>query len=422
MALYRDPLEGDEEAQRLRALQMFDLGLGPKSPVDAFKQTEPTYDMNANRNFGVGKNGAPIAGIGMYNDPIETGLNVDSLNVPSIGKVRNPGLLGRIRQQPGGSQALLAFGANMLMSNDFFEGLGKGALAYQGTLDAEAEKLKPKFTKDFTHTYQMNPETGQMEMKRTSVADYEENIVDKKLITSENNSRYRADRTYDGKIEVANIGARTAQEELDFKDRWNKRDNDTDLKIANIQSASAERRAKLQAATVAGKPISASVIKQYDEHSGTVTAIDTTLVQAEPILTALDNGTLKLGVVENIKNKAALATGVGVDDSAIMYGQMNTLIEGIRNTVLMDAKGVQTDGDAERAKAQLLSGTGSAASVRKNLQIVLDNLRKRREYANARAEDIARGAGMDTSSTNAVRSGGGGGDNKSSMKQKYGLQ
>lgn len=421
MALYVDPLADDEEARLRRAQALLTDGIGIKVPgsigaldpalLSEFDQTFTTPQQKP------AQEAAPIqaAIAGMGSEPPESGISADYLPFDKYEK--RPGLLGRIRQQPGGSQALLAFGANMLMANDFFDGLGKGALAYQGTIDAEKDKLKPQFTKDFSHTYQIDPVTGKPTFTRTPVADYTDSQIEARGKAAYERAVATAKIGSDSRIEVANIGAKSDAEKLSFQDRWNKRDNDTRERIAQLQADAAERRARL---TQGNKQPSSSVLKQYDEHAGKVEAIDTTLIQAEPIITALSNGSLQLGVVENLANKTKLATGMGVDDSAVLYGQMNTFIEGLRNTVLMDARGVQTDGDAERAKAQLLSGTGSSESVKKNLEIVLENLRRRRDYAQDRATAISNQYGIETGGGAPVRSGGS--SSKTSMKQKYGLQ
>lgn len=416
MALYMDPTGDDEDAKRRRAAMLLGLdgGNGLPAPTgvldpaflsqfdQAFGNSPQTQDTpqapvpapNSAPGPAMGGNvPAALAGFGMDNDPVESGINANDLKAPDY-QIKRPGLLGRIKQQPGGAQALLAFGANMMMANDFFEGLGKGALAYQGTLDSEKDKLKPQFTKDFSHTYQVDPVTGKPTFTRTPIADYTDSQIEARGKAAFDKAVAVANIGKDGKVEVANIDAKTAADKLAFQDKWNKRDNDTDLRIAEINNKAAMERQRL---TQGSKPAPAGVLKQYDEHAGKVQAIDTTLIQAEPILNALNDGSLQLGIVQNLANKGKLATGVGVDDSAVLYGQLNTFIEGLRNTVLMDAKGVQTDGDAERAKAQLLSGTGSTESVKKNLEIVLGNLRRTREYAQGRASAISSQYGIATS-------------------------
>ncbi|MGE8142287.1 hypothetical protein ACQKOE_09955 [Novosphingobium sp. NPDC080210] len=416
MALYMDPLGDDEDAKRRRAAMLLGLDGGNGLPPDtgvldpaflsqfdqAFSAAPQTPDTaqapvpapSAAPGPAMGGNvPAAIAGIGMDNDPVETGINANNLKAPDY-QIKRPGLIGRIKQQPGGAQALLAFGANMMMANDFFEGLGKGALAYQGTLDAEKEKLKPQFTKDFSHTYQIDPVTGRPTFTRTPVADYTDAQIEARGKAAFDKAVAVANIGKDGKVEVANIGAQSDANKLEWQDKWNKLQIESRERIAKLQADAAERRARL---TSGNKQASASVLKQYDEHAGKVDAIDTTLIQAEPIMAALNDGSLKLGIVENLANKTKLATGMGVDDQAVLYGQLNTFVEGLRNTVLMDARGVQTDGDAERAKAQLLSGTGSAESVKKNLDIVLNNLRRRREYSQGRANAISSQYGIATS-------------------------
>lgn len=359
-----------------------------------------------------GPQGSPFpAPVGMGAGPIQL-PDPGSLDLGATPKVKRPGLLGRIKQQPGGSKALLALGASLLSSQNFFDGLGKGVMAYQNTLDAEADKLKPQLTKDATFSYSRDPTTGEMVFNRTPVADFEDSITDRKLESARAMSKYRTDANVDlGRDKLAENGRQfdvTAQHNKDVLAET-ARYHDASLRnaydIAKLNNQTSLMEKQLAAG---GKPPPAQIQKQVGDYQDIVQKSDTTLSQAQPIMQALSNGTLQLGIAANLSNKAKLATGVGIDDSAVLYGQLNTFIEGLRNTILMDARGVQTDGDAERAKAALLSGTGSNESVMRNLSIVLNNLKGRRDFAAARAGDLSSQYGIETPQTNAVLGIGGG--------------
>jgi len=358
------------------------------------------------------------AAFGPQDRPPVTAVDSPAIQLPDTGDLelgvdpqvqKRPGLMGRIRQQPGGSKALLAFGASLLSNPNFFAGLGQGAMAYQNTLDAEADKLKPQLTKDGTFTYSRDPETGEMVFNKTPVADYESGIVDKKLLSAQAMSKYRTDQTVDlGRDKLVENG-RQFDANLDHQQavlketqRWHDASLKNAFDIAKLNNQTSILEKQLASG---GKPPPAAIQKQVGDYQDIVQKSDLTLSQAQPILQALSNGTLQLGVASNLMNKAKLASGVGIDDSAILYGQLDTFIESLRNTILMDARGVQTDGDAERAKAMLLSGTGSAASVQKNLQIVLQNLKSRRDFAQSRASDLSGQYGINTPATNAILSG-----------------
>lgn len=363
-----DPLAGDEEAQAERAKRMFDMTIGRK-----------------NTPF-------PSVFGDMQQDPLSVG-SIGDIGVPDVPKVKQPGFLGRIRQQPGGSRALLAFGASLLSNPDFFQGLGQGALAYQGVLDEEKDKLKPKLTKDSTFTYSIDPTTGEPVFKRTPVADFEDDQLTKKL-----------------QANLAGVGIREEgdtkrlETTLGFKDKWwegddaYKRwrteqeggwkadDNKTDLEIARINAATNLEKARMGGEN---KQTPAGIQKQIGDYTTVRDGLDNATSQIEPILQAIQNGDLTFSLPNNLRHKAAIATGIGGNKETVLYSQFQTTLESLRNALLIANKGVQTDGDADRAMAELIAGQGDQASIQANLMKVVDSLRKRSSQAQARIDDLA---------------------------------
>lgn len=315
-------------------------------------------------------------------------------------KVKGPGLMGRIRQQPGGSKALLAFGASLLSSPNFFQGLGQGALAYQNVLDTEADKLKPQLTKDAQFQYSRDPETGEMTWQRTPVGDFEDDIVTRKLQANLAGIKMRDAGQTERNLTTLDYKDRWDQrddafkrDELAYKDRWNTADNDTDISVAKINAQSAWRKALVAAGAgegVMGKPPPVGIQKQIGDYTSTRDAQTNAQTQLAPLIAAIQNGELSFNAASNLRHKAALATGIGGNDETILYSQFQTSLESLRNALLVANKGVQTDGDAERALSELIAGQGDTKAVLANLQKVYKALGARGSQAQARIDELAR--------------------------------
>lgn len=322
--------------------------------------------------------------------------SVPQIDVP---EVKRPGLLGRIRQQPGGSRALLAFGAKLLSSKDFFSGFGNAALAYQQVLDEEANKLKPQLTKDSTFTYRYNPETGKYDIERTPVADYEQENLQKKYDTNvliaktrDEGQTVRNQQDNDTLLQKTDKEIGFKEKELDYKDRWNRDDNDVALDIAKIKAEADRETAGMRQ----GKPPSAGIEKIVNDLEQGASKSGAVLTRAQPIVQSLRDGSLQLGVFSNLKNKASAATGFGVTESTKKYADLQQFVESLRNAILIDNKGVQTDGDAERAKLEILIAQGDAEIVAKQLENIMQQVERGRQYALGKSQEIKQRQGMAT--------------------------
>lgn len=330
------------------------------------------------------------------------GLDMGQMAAGPEVKGKRPGLFGRIRQQPGGSRALIALGASLLSNPNFFEGLGQGALAYQNTLDEEQRRRQPQLTKDANFTYTVDPETGEVVFKRTAAADFEE---------AQNQAKLQAS--------LAGIGIREEGDTkrlattLGYKDTWNERDNQTqrygidqrreaneldnktDLEIARINGENAFREAQMRQGLNGDKPPPAAVQKQIGDYTATRDAQANAASTLEPIIGAIERGDLSFSLPNNLRHKAAIATGIGGNQETVWFSQYQTSLESLRNALLVANKGVQTDGDAERAMAELIAGSGNTQTVLANLKKVYAALGTRGQQAQARIDELARQYGAD---------------------------
>lgn len=356
-----------------------------------------------------------LSGITIPNQPSLTGEQLQiapdfnpSLSGGEVGalggatEIKKPGFLGRIKQQPGGSKALLALGASLLSSQNFFDGLGKGAMAYQNTLDAEAEKLKPQLTKDAAFSYQRDPNTGELTWKRTAVGDFDEDQAVRKLQSSLAVAQLRDDGQTLRNRDTLGFKDKWWQGDDDYRrwrtdqeGAWKAADNDTDIQVANIGAESAWRSAVLKAGGSGDKPPPVGVQKMVGDYTSTRDAQTNAQGQLAPLISAIQGGQLSFNAASNLRHKAALATGFGGNDQTVLYSQFQTSLESLRNALLVANKGVQTDGDAERAMAELLAGTGDTNAVLSNLKRVYSALGQRGDQAQSRINELARQYGAD---------------------------
>lgn len=324
----------------------------------------------------------------------------------SAPKARTLGLLGRIHQQPGGSRALMALGASLLSNQNFFEGLGQGAMAYQATLDSEADEYQPTPNKDGTFTTTRDRDTGQLTYERTPIADWEDNRDQRKLDATLAQLKLReagdTDRlvtTLDQRETEAQRNDRFRREQLQMQDEWKTEGLESAERIARIQGQNAFREAQLRIGATSSKPPPVGIQKEISSYTDTRNAQDNARSQVESIIGAIDSGSLHFDLPSNMRHKAAIATGIGGNAETVFYGQYQTSLESLRNALLVANKGVQTDGDAERAMAELIAGGGNTATIRANLAKVVNSLRLRSGQAQARVDELARQYGADNRSS-----------------------
>lgn len=115
------------------------------------------------------------------------------------------------------------------------------------------------------------------------------------------------------------------------------------------------------------KPLPGPALKLQQEELdaiGNASSIDADLGAVE---NQIDNGNLDFGPVSNTKNKVLNGLGMSTEKSRNFGSFMNTL-EKLRNDSLRLNKGVQTDGDAQRAWNELFSNINDTDLVSQRLK------------------------------------------------------
>ncbi len=343
-----------------------------------------------------------------FANPLDVGsaaLAPIDIGQPGADLKYRPGVFERIQNRPGGSEALLAFGANMLTEPNFFAGLGKGALAYQQVLNAERDKLSPQLTKDQEFSYKRNPATGDYEFQETAAGRRALEVARAKMDTSRDNTIYRADRAYDGKTYGVDRQYDFKDRELGYRDTWEKNRNATRIRSAEIVGQFGMDRTRLQAATQAGKPPPVGVLKEYDEHEGKAHQADGILDLGGLLMDDIQSGALDLGLGNNLRAKFSQATGYGATENTRAYARWQQFQQQLVNGILLDAKGTQAEGDAIRAKIQTAVSSGDTEGAKREIANAMQMVERGRDYSMARASDISRQYGVNVDSTASVRSG-----------------
>ncbi len=344
----------------------------PPAPMEAAMAPQQPQGLQVNAEG----QAPPISGIeqAMMGEDFESQAIAEMPNAPPQKKL---GLLGRIRQQPGGSRALLALGASLLSDQNFFSGLGKGAMAYQGVLDEEAEKRKPKVDYLAQGAFQVtyDPVTGKRVIERTPVADFEQQNLGTKLATQQLIAKDRNATTLAAN-DADNLTA-IEREKLSIKAQMkiaeDNRDHDT-WKVLKETETQLEA-ARLKGGEGSGKSPPVSAIKARQQAKLDRVNIDQSVKGINMVLADIDSGKFDPDLLSNTLSSIRTGTGIGVNEYDQSKQRLESTVQRAVRAILSSNVGVQTQIDAERAQMEILSSKSSAA-------IIKDALRRLRTYLN----------------------------------------
>ena len=144
--------------------------------------------------------------------------------------------------------------------------------------------------------------------------------------------------------------------------------------------SSADRRAAIQAqrddavAKSAGsdKPMPAPALKMQDERLEAIGTGAQVIADVKALTKQIDDGVLTFGAVSNTANKLRNLTGATSTDESRAFASAVSSFEKLRNDTLQLAKGVQTDGDAQRAFKALFAGINDPKVVKDQLLKIKD--------------------------------------------------
>ena len=115
-------------------------------------------------------------------------------------------------------------------------------------------------------------------------------------------------------------------------------------------------------------------IESQTEDLDNITATNDLLADTDGFLDLIDGGMLEFGALDRMGDAIALSTGLGDTQEARNSAAFDRYISRLRNELLRMAKGVQTDGDAQRAIDEIVSATESRDT--EAVKQALEDLRK----------------------------------------------
>lgn len=318
--------------------------------------------------------------------------------------LERPGFFGRIRQRPGGSDALLQFGANLLSSSNIFEGLSRGALAYQNTLNAAEQAARPQseLLEDGAFISRYNPVTGERTFERTPIAEFQDGQLDRRL----ENSRLIASERNETQTDIAERRIASDQQlaqwriEAERAAAEERMSHDERMAVlrAELERDNAGYRAGLELQALANGTSSAppaSISRAIEDYREAVDSTAQTISRIDRMVGVLDRGELRMGLARNLSNRAQLLLGDGfMSNEARNFAELQGLVRNMQNALLILNKGVQTDGDADRALAEIMQG-GDAATVRRSLEIARREIQRRQMTARRSMVELSSTYGTD---------------------------
>jgi hypothetical protein len=121
------------------------------------------------------------------------------------------------------------------------------------------------------------------------------------------------------------------------------------------QSLTPEQRAEFdklygKGGSGGSKPLPTSALRIVDEANQAIAASAESKALVDAAIAKLEGGQVKLGAAENLKSRGKNWAGKS-DDNSRAYADVQQTFEKLRNNYMLLAKGVQTEGDAQRAWA-----------------------------------------------------------------------
>ena len=146
----------------------------------------------------------------------------------------------------------------------------------------------------------------------------------------------------------ADLAAATKREQIESREREAQKDRELKSFLASMVAASK------QAKGAEIKPLTTGDIKMITEAKTRVADYDYNINKIDDFLTKIDDGKLNFGMLNNIKETVLIGSGKA-KDAATNKVAFEQWAKNSVNTLLLKAKGTQTEGDAKRAGEQVLS-------------------------------------------------------------------
>lgn len=206
-------------------------------------------------------------------------------------------------------------------------------------------------------------------------------------------------------------------------------ERDAQLRRELAAQASADRRAMIDAANArAGQKntpkLPPAALKMQQEELDAIGTSSTINADLGAIQKQIETGKLQLGPVNNMMGKVKNTLGVS-DESSRNLATFQATLEKLRNDSLRLNKGVQTDGDAQRAWNELMTNINDPNVVKQRLGEIQKINERAVALRKMNVDVIRRNYGAEDLDTSGYQNqpaavGGGGGSNVESLLKKYG--
>ena len=251
-------------------------------------------------------------------------------------------------------------------------------------------------------------------------------IVVGRTLMDESGRQIGVDSTWQAEQQAARE-AKKAEIEAKLADQRTSREEAAALRRELAANASADRRliagmvdARREQKNVPKLPTSALKMQQEElDAIGTSSSINADLgAMAQQI----ESGKLKLGMVDNLAAKAKNFVGAS-DESSRNLATFQATLEKLRNDSLRLNKGVQTEGDAQRAWNEMLTNINDPKLVKQRLSEIQKINERAANLRGMNVETIRSNFGVepiDTTPRKNLPAAVGGGSNVDDLLKKYG--
>ena len=138
-------------------------------------------------------------------------------------------------------------------------------------------------------------------------------------------------------------------------------------------------------------------IEAQTEELDNIASTNDLLGQTDGFLDMIEDGELEFGFIDSVGDSLSLVTGIGDTQEAMNSQSFDRYINRLRNELLRMARGVQTDADAERVIAELVTGVESknTGAVKNALIELRDVQNKTIRRLRAKVQNRRKAKGLD---------------------------
>lgn len=163
------------------------------------------------------------------------------------------------------------------------------------------------------------------------------------------------------------LQSQLAQDKADLQREMQQREITSKENIAKQHDETLKGIAELKAGATADKPMSPTALRLQQEEIDAIGYAAGVNADLAAIEQQIDSGKLKLGLAENAMSTGKNYLGLG-DENSRNFSSFKATLETQRNNSLRLNRGVQTEGDAQRAWNELFENLNDPGVVKQRLQ------------------------------------------------------